>query len=153
MKKLSMLILALGMSLAVCAQQKAIPVTLSMKNASLAAIIQRVQEMTDTRVVYDDATRTVLDSIHMDVDNKDIPLNILLQNICLPNSLLSEISGNTITIKKVNFLQNGEKKTRVLRGVVKDDSGELMTGVTVTLKGTRIATITNFDGDFKLDIP
>lgn len=153
MKKLSMLILAIGMTLAVCAQQKAIPVTLSMKNASLTAIIQRVQEMTDTRVVYDDATRTVLDSIHMDVNEKDIPLNILLQNICLPNSLLSEISGNTITIKKVNFLQNGEKKTRVLRGVVKDDSGELMTGATVTLKGTRIATITNFDGEFKLDIP
>ncbi|MEI8085299.1 MAG: TonB-dependent receptor [Paludibacter sp.] len=42
---------------------------------------------------------------------------------------------------------------RTVSGVVKDVTGETIIGASVTVKGTKVATITNIDGAFKLNVP
>lgn len=49
-----------------------------------------------------------------------------------------------------NILQQAEK---TISGLVTDESGEPLIGVTVMVKGTRIGTTTNLDGVFTLKIP
>jgi len=43
-------------------------------------------------------------------------------------------------------------QTRIVTGVVKDVSGEAMTGVGVVLKGTTKGTITNIDGQYSIEV-
>ena len=149
-----MLVLLLGQMLLVMAQTKTVPVTIQMKRASLSQVLQRVHDVTEAQIsVADDDTQAVLDSIHVDVDEVETPLHILLQQVFLPHSILAEISGKNINIKKVNFVTEGQQKTHVLKGVVVDDTNEPMAGATITLIGTKIATISNFDGEFQLNIP
>lgn len=49
-----------------------------------------------------------------------------------------------------SFAQSG---LRTVTGVVKDDRGEVLIGVNVLLKGTTVGTITDFDGNFSLELP
>jgi len=53
--------------------------------------------------------------------------------------------------KKRSFTVSETGKT--IRGKVVDENGEPLIGVTVVIKGTTIATITNIDGDYTLEIP
>ncbi len=40
-----------------------------------------------------------------------------------------------------------------LKGTVKDQNGKLLEGVTVQIKGTDLAAITNSKGEYKLEVP
>ncbi|MDD3078182.1 MAG: TonB-dependent receptor [Paludibacter sp.] len=53
------------------------------------------------------------------------------------------------------FLFVGEifAQTKTISGVVKDESGETVIAASVVVKGTSIGTVTNIDGEFKLDVP
>lgn len=49
------------------------------------------------------------------------------------------------------FWASGQKKT--ISGVVKNTSGETIISASVVVKGTSVGTVTNFDGEFKLEVP
>ena len=51
----------------------------------------------------------------------------------------------------LSFVVAGQNKT--ISGVVKDATGETIISASVIVKGTNIGTVTNFDGEFKLDVP
>ena len=44
-------------------------------------------------------------------------------------------------------------QVKTITGKITDTNGESLPGATIAVKGTTIGTITNFDGDFSLDIP
>ncbi len=44
-------------------------------------------------------------------------------------------------------------QSKTITGVVKDASGETIIAASVIVKGTSIGTVTNIDGEFKLDVP
>jgi TonB-dependent starch-binding outer membrane protein SusC len=44
-------------------------------------------------------------------------------------------------------------QSKTVTGVVKDPSGETIIGASVMVKGTKIATITNMDGVYKISVP
>lgn len=51
-------------------------------------------------------------------------------------------------------LSNSEKSAEILvTGIVKDATGEPLPGVSVTVKGLNIGTVTNFEGAFTLKVP
>lgn len=69
--------------------------------------------------------------------------------VCLSNSmpLLAEtLNGDLSSVTSV--LQE-----KVLRGTVLDENGEPLIGVTVLIKGTSSGTVTDFDGNFSLNVP
>jgi hypothetical protein len=49
-----------------------------------------------------------------------------------------------------NIVYGQEKTIAVVKGVVKNDAGEVLTGATVTIKGTKIFITTKNDGTFEL---
>ena len=44
-------------------------------------------------------------------------------------------------------------QARVVSGVVKDPTGETIISASVVVKGTSIGTVTDFDGNYSLDVP
>ena len=53
------------------------------------------------------------------------------------------------------FLLNGVvmAQTKKVTGLVKDEAGEALIGVSVQVKGTTVGTMTDFNGAYSLDIP
>jgi TonB-linked SusC/RagA family outer membrane protein len=54
----------------------------------------------------------------------------------------------TLSISIISFAQE-----RKISGTVKDDKGDPLSGATITVKGTKVATATNANGIFNLDLP
>ena len=44
-------------------------------------------------------------------------------------------------------------ETCTIKGTVVDDSGETLIGAAITVKGTRLGTVTNIDGKFSIEVP
>lgn len=66
---------------------------------------------------------------------------VLLLSICMPD-IYAE--GNNI---------QDVKQTKTVTGIVKDDSGEGLIGVSIQIKGASTGTVTNLSGEFTLEIP
>ena len=60
--------------------------------------------------------------------------------------------GDTILVHPPQYAEplKTEKKARILRGVVLDERGEPLPSVQITVKGTKISEITDFDGLLKI---
>src|SRR4030043_605393 len=58
-----------------------------------------------------------------------------------------------ISISEVAISQESESdQASVIRGNVKDESGEILIGVSIILKGTTTGTITDIDGNYKIEV-
>ncbi|MCL1937837.1 MAG: carboxypeptidase-like regulatory domain-containing protein [Candidatus Azobacteroides sp.] len=99
-----------------------------------------------------------LDSVGRDEDNKPAitAFNLLQRNAIksvannpyanIPQDTVVEIAPAKLTGK---FRKDNQLKG-VITGIVKDDSGEALIGVSISVKGTTIGTVTDFDGRFEL---
>lgn len=67
--------------------------------------------------------------------------------LCMfPHSAMAENNGKA----EVKITQ---QKEHTVTGIVTDDAGEALIGVSVKVKGTTVGTITDFDGHFSLEAP
>ena len=46
-----------------------------------------------------------------------------------------------------------QQKEHVVKGIIKDSTGEPLIGVSVVLQGTTVGTVTDFDGNFMISVP
>ena len=51
------------------------------------------------------------------------------------------------------LLEGIAAEARVVTGTVKDPTGETIISASVMVKGTTIGTVTDFDGNYTLDVP
>ncbi|WP_281225692.1 SusC/RagA family TonB-linked outer membrane protein [Flavobacterium aquiphilum] len=64
---------------------------------------------------------------------------------------LSQVQGYAVSFKGATELKNVQVQ-KVIKGQVNDENGMSMPGVTVTEKGSKNATLTDFDGKFTLKV-
>lgn len=83
----------------------------------------------------------------------------ILDELCRKAGLKYTVSGRQVTItvnpsarpaqRQKGAKGNGKKVT----GVIADTNGEPLIGATVKVKGTQIATVTDFDGNYSIEAP
>lgn len=122
-------------------------ISLKMSNVSVKKAMTELQTKSGYSFVYIagdvDTDRTV--SINAS-QLKDAVAQILKgQNVSY------EIQGKNIVIKK-GTQQATSKKKRKVSGTVKDVNGEPIIGATIMEEGTTNGTITDFDGNFVLEV-
>lgn len=137
----------------VSVELKKIPVQINVENASVEQLFKRVEQKTNFKFFYD---KQVLASKTRFTLNKELSLYDLL-------SLMSERAG--LQFKQVN--KNINVKLSQLKAsstgtdpnisvsgrVTAADNQEGLPGVSVFVKGTTIGTITDTDGNYRLDVP
>jgi len=73
--------------------------------------------------------------------------------------LLLAFSANFASAKVIKSananlnLEQAEQQKKTVKGTVTDENGEAIPGVSVLVKGTTVGTITNFDGQYSLEVP
>lgn len=120
---------------------------LNFKESSLKQIIWELERTFAIDFMYniDEVAMSKL----MTIDATNMKLDEILSAILQPNLLTYKKVNDTIVIVKD---RSKSIKSRVVRGVVFDETGATLPGVTVMVQGTTLGVVTDLDGSFELEI-
>ena len=123
-------------------------VRLNLKNANLEQVIWEIQKQTSYFFLY--GSRDVKSITGLEVHAEGRPALDVLSD-CLKNTNLTfTVEQGNVVIKKVEPSPQPQQKV-VIEGVVKDEKGETLPGVTVMVKGTNTGMATDLDGKFRFE--
>jgi TonB-linked SusC/RagA family outer membrane protein len=139
-------------------------VTLQLQNTELKRVFEMIEKQTSVRFVY--VAEKIKASRKVTVSFIDKPLNDVLARISKDFDLNCEVNGEIVLVKErdlstadkivafdasQNKLENA-KVDRTINGLITDEKGVPLSGVSVQVKGTKTGTTTNNDGRFSLSI-
>ncbi len=136
-------------------------ISISTIDASLQQLINEIEQQTEFKFAYLDKTAQK-ENYHINVNFSNESVETILQEVSQQTGLSFQQVNNTISIKKTNengSLNQGKPDGKILQeeitisGVVTDQSGSPLPGVSVYVKGTTIGITTNFDGLYSLKVP
>ncbi|MCU0467993.1 MAG: TonB-dependent receptor [Arcicella sp.] len=132
-------------------------VSVKLSNVSLKAVLQEIERQTNVHFVYSNNTVETNKNVSLQVSNE--ALISVLPKLLHPNKLRFEVVEEQIILKKnkeqsaivadekdVQPTTTDEKVT----GKVTTEKGEVLPGVSITIKGTSKGTVTNNDGEFSI---
>lgn len=138
-------LLILCLSLPLCAQNEGGKISISVKDASVKEVLEVLKKY-NYRLVYSTAViEACKKKVTLDM-KKATPAQVLDEAFKETN-LVYKIEGNLITIKEVK-----KDELIVAQGVVKDEKGEPIPGVSVLIKGTVTGTATDDKGNFQVKV-
>ncbi len=138
-------LLILCLSLPLCAQNEGGKISISVKDASVKEVLEVLKKY-NYRLVYSTAViEACKKKVTLDM-KKATPAQVL-DEVFKETNLVYKIEGNLITIKEVK-----KDELIVAQGVVKDEKGEPIPGVSVLIKGTVTGTATDDKGNFQVKV-
>lgn len=151
-------ILILITSLQVFGEANAQKVTITVKDAPLKEVFNKISDQTGYHFFFRDAILQDADNVELDI--VEMPLNEAIE-ICLGSLPVDySILDNTIVLKTRERAGDNTGKTAdkqqdyiTIIGTVTDDEGESLPGVTIVAQGTQIATTTDVMGNYSLKVP
>ncbi|NIG55648.1 TonB-dependent receptor [Chitinophaga sp. Cy-1792] len=149
--------LTAGLLIASCLQVSAYSygqtVTLHEKKISLQKLFLKIHEQTGYQVFYKDWLLDNAGKVDINVDNMRLEQVLAICFKDLPLSYTVSDKNIVIRAKQAtdNKLPGIDQQTPVIRkGIVKDEKGLPLVGVTVSVSGTSKGTITNEKGEFSI---
>jgi TonB-linked SusC/RagA family outer membrane protein len=131
-------------------------VTLSLQNAALTEAFTQIKKQTGFNFIYDRDDIKSAKPISVSLKNASVQLAL---DECLKGQPYQyTIIDNNIVVKlkaasapKPSIVENMAPNPIDVKGKVVNEKGEPVSGVTVTIKGSSIATSTNVNGEFSLN--
>ena len=127
-------------------------ISVNLEDVSVVTLIKELKRQTGLDFLYnvDEVTRNG----NVSVSVKDVTVEEVLKASLSEKGLGFSIVNDVIVIKP---LEGGvvaqQEELVVIKGVVKDEGGEPLPGVTVMVAGTTVGVTTNADGEFSLVKP
>ena len=124
--------------------------TLNMKNTSLQSVLKAIESKSDYKFFYNEKV-DVKRLVSIDVKQKSIPeiLDILFVNTTIKYKIL----GQQIALYDKAEMEPVQKEPqrKKISGKVTDTSGALLPGVSVLIKSTKIAVVTDGNGYYSME--
>ena len=124
-------------------------VSFSTNKVTLKSAFEKIEKASKYKIAYNSSQLNANRSVTLSKKSDDV-FGILTQLLKGTNCTY-ELEGNYIIIKPLQKAQTSGKKVKV-RGVIKDETGEPIIGATVRVKGQSEGTVSDFDGNFTLDV-
>ena len=124
-------------------------VSFSTNKVTLKSAFEKIEKASKYKIAYNSSLLNANRSVTLSKKSDDI-FGMLTQLLKGTNCTY-ELEGNYIIIKPQQKTQTSGKKVKV-RGVIKDETGEPIIGATVRVKGQSEGTVSDFDGNFTLDV-
>lgn len=124
-------------------------VTLDVHNAKLISVLGELRKQSGCNFIYNERFIKGVDGV-----------TVKLKNSTLENALKESLKNTKLTYKVQDGIivivpkkvSKAQKKPKTVKGVVKDDKGNPLPGVTVILKGTNAGVSTDIDGKFSIEV-
>lgn len=131
------------------AQSNSMKVSLNLKSASVKEFFDAVKAQTGLNFIYN--TEQVKSMSRITIQSKGQPITEVLDKVLANTGYTYEIEGNIVTI----VYQQPKEMKKTFTGVVVDEGGEPLPGVTVLIIGKEknIGTMTDAEGAFSLGLP
>jgi TonB-dependent starch-binding outer membrane protein SusC len=131
-------------------------VTLHFEKATVQQVLETLEKQTGYVFLYKDEIFNP--ARRYSIDFTDVPFEEVLKSVSEKAGVDYEIRSNrqVILTKKEGALLTREviqQQQRTITGVVTDQRGQPLPGVTIIVPGTTIGTVSNNDGEFSLNIP
>ncbi|WP_143305983.1 TonB-dependent receptor [Chitinophaga vietnamensis] len=131
-------------------------VTLSCRNMPLQQVFSLIKEQTGYVFFY--RTQDLKEVSPVSVQLNDVPLKDALKQLLREKPLLYSIQGNTVVISRQPVAAAAQEVTANaaaappadINGTVTDEKGNPLPGISIQVKGSRKAAITDKDGHFIL---
>lgn len=129
--------------------------TMNLGEANLKEVFDEIQRQTSKTVIYNNERLDLGRMIKADFN--DMELDAVLDEVLSGSGMGYKLVNDYIVIvpqkEEKENLTSQTVKEKTIKGVVKDEEGSLLPGVTVLIKGTTIGTATDVNGAFSLNIP
>ncbi len=153
MKKRLMLLLSLFLlgTMMLSAQK----VNLNYSKATLRTVLESITEQTGHTLAFSKEVVNLNDEVT--VREQNVELTAVLQRLLTPRQIGYEIRENKIYIFDQSLAKTESGQPVVeqvnLMGRVTDESGEPVIGANISIPGTTIGTVTDYDGYYALTLP
>lgn len=133
---------------AVHAQQAQQTIAVNFRNATVQQVFTWLDNHTQYDFVYNNSQIESLPRVSMQMNNTTV---VDVVKYCLRNSSLSyQIRGNMVVIRPSDEIKKGTEEAVQFSGVVYDENGLPLAGVSVVLKQASRGAVTGPDGKFVL---
>lgn len=124
-------------------------VTIVNSDISVREALDEVKKQIGGALMYQ--SDIINDKIRLNLNLKNAPLNKVLNEICTPAGLQFELENGYILIVKAKERSQSNPR-RKIKGIVIDEKGEPLMGVTITIEGDHSrGTITDENGRYELE--
>jgi TonB-linked SusC/RagA family outer membrane protein len=128
---------------------------LKVENLSITEFFSKVEDASEFYFFYKNDAVNIPKSVSLDVKNQTIDkiLDLALADTELKYKIVDRyiVISNNMERDANTFLQQNQQFT--VKGVVKSSSGDAIPGLTVSVKGTTIGTISDANGNYILNVP
>ncbi|MBT33042.1 MAG: SusC/RagA family TonB-linked outer membrane protein, partial [Thalassobius sp.] len=128
-----------------------VKVNVDTKNAGLIEVFSVVEKQTDFVFIYNQEVRENRSKFNFDL--KEISVADLLRKIAESTDFrFKQINSNiTVTKKEADSTEKENTDSVIIGKVIDESTGEALVGVNVLVKGTTKGSITDVDGNFRLE--
>ncbi|NDV66634.1 SusC/RagA family TonB-linked outer membrane protein [Bacteroides sp. 224] len=121
---------------------------ITMNNVSLEQILNEIEKSSDYVFLYNN--ETINTNRIVSVKNSNGNILQILNSIFADTDITYTVVNKQIILSK-NDLNNKVDKKQLLKGIVKDNTGEPLIGVNVLVKGSSVGAITDLKGNFSVE--
>uniref|UniRef100_UPI00333E4AA9 TonB-dependent receptor n=1 Tax=Pseudopedobacter sp. TaxID=1936787 RepID=UPI00333E4AA9 len=125
-------------------------VDINVKNANLKDVFNIIRKQTGYDFVY--KLEDLNQAKRVNIYAKAEPIQQVLEKCFLNQPLTYKINATTISVKK-KIVDNQPPKNIGIVGKVTDEKGEPLAGVSVRVNGTSVGTISDYNGNYKINVP
>lgn len=143
------LVLSVASAFASTTYSQSTALTLQLNNTPIEDVLNRIEEQTEFRFLYNKKIVNVERKVNVIVDGKSIME--VLDNIFKNSGISYTISDRQIVLNKKESPTSAQQSNRVT-GVVTDEYGDPIIGANVIEKGTTNGIITDLDGKFTINV-
>ena len=121
-------------------------ITLNATNISLKEVIKQIEKQSDYTFFYNEDYIDLSQVVSFTANKKDIA--VVLNSLCSQAKLNCKFMENNLVV----ITSESEQKQPKVSGKVTDQNGQPVVGVTVSIKGTSKAVLTDANGNFSIQL-
>ena len=128
-------------------------ISLDIKNSSIEKVLQTIEKKSDFYFLYSNRLIDVDRTVSVRVENAAI--SSVLDRLFSSHDVQYEVKGAQIILSPKemrNIAAELQENSKTIRGTVVDSYGEPIIGANIIEKETRNGTVTDFDGNFSLNV-
>lgn len=126
-------------------------VSLDLSEVSVEQFVKAVKQQTSLKFMYNSSLIRQAGMISVKVENKELKdvLDMVLDKV----NLEYEFFNNVILIRQKGEGKSEQQKKKVVKGIVRDEQGGTLPGVSVLIKGESVGVATDIDGKYSIMLP